>query len=564
MFGQRSGLQANSIEHVSGTAGRDLVSGAIVFGAIIMFAGSAVDMFVNIIKGALHGTGHLDAVLASTVLLNIALVLFSWRRYRDGLSTAKAKEKSDRLADALKATDALTGLLNRANIVDRGQAMTEHGMSVDQYIVMLMVDLDCFKNVNDVHGNNIGDLVLQAVAERLQADAPEDAVVGRIGGDEFAMILRFDGQSLERVDEVVESVLKATRRSFDINGAIVSISSSIGLARSDVDGSSADVLLRRANIAMHAAKRRGKNRSVWFDAGMESELRLRNDIEQGIRDGVPKGQFVPYFEKQIDLATGTLRGFEVLARWEHPVNGIILPDVFIPIAEETGMIGDLSMSIMEQAFELSRDWDPNLTLSVNISPDQLKDPWLAQKILKLLVKTGFPANRLEIEITETSLFDNLGLAQSIVASLKNQGVRLALDDFGTGYSSLAHLRALPFDRIKIDKSFVMSMSENSDSAAIVDAITRLGESLSLNITAEGIEDLDTLERLKAMGCVKGQGWHYGKPLTAMQVEVMLNAAKGTQDKDRDISVPDEAASVDLSGLRTQDDIARNYGSTAFG
>jgi EAL domain-containing protein (putative c-di-GMP-specific phosphodiesterase class I) len=182
---------------------------------------------------------------------------------------------------------------------------------------------------------------------------------------------------------------------------------------------------------------------------------------------------VPFFEQQIDLSTGSLHGFEMLARWQHPERGIVPPDEFIGVAEECGLISDLSLSVMRQAFEEARGWDPALTLSVNISPTQLKDPWLAQRIVKLLVETGFPAERLEVEITESSLFENLGLAQSIVGSLKNQGIRLALDDFGTGYSSLAHLRALPFDRIKIDRSFVTSINDNPESAAIVNAITRL-------------------------------------------------------------------------------------------
>jgi EAL domain-containing protein (putative c-di-GMP-specific phosphodiesterase class I) len=179
------------------------------------------------------------------------------------------------------------------------------------------------------------------------------------------------------------------------------------------------------------------------------------------------------------------------------------------------------MSVMEQAFVEARDWDPNLMLSVNISPTQFKDPWLAQKIVKLLVATGFPPSRLEIEITESSLYENLPLAQSIVGSLKNQGIKLSLDDFGTGYSSLAHLRALPFDRIKIDRSFVTSIKDNSESDAIVNAITKLGESLGLPITAEGIETEEILDRLREIGCQKGQGWHYSKPQTIASVRQLL-------------------------------------------
>jgi EAL domain-containing protein (putative c-di-GMP-specific phosphodiesterase class I) len=232
-------------------------------------------------------------------------------------------------------------------------------------------------------------------------------------------------------------------------------------------------------------------------------------------------EIVPYFEQQIDLATGRRHGYEVLARWEHPTRGLVSPELFLAIAEETGMIADLSLSIMRQTFLAASECDQSLSQTINISPWQLRDAWLAQKIIKVLTETGFPANRLEIEITESSLFDNLALAQSIVGSLKNQGARLALDDFGTGYSSLAHLRALPFDRIKIDKSFVMSMGENADSAAIVKAIASLGESLNLPVTAEGVEDCAIEERLRALGVAKSQGWHYGKPLSLTGVRRML-------------------------------------------
>jgi predicted signal transduction protein with EAL and GGDEF domain len=308
---------------------------------------------------------------------------------------------------------------------------------------------------------------------------------------------------------------------FDAEGFRVHISCSIGIARSDFDCSSIDALMRSADIAMYSAKKGGRSRYAWFDQSMERELQTRNELESGLRAAIPRGEIVPYFEQQIDLKTGKLHGFEVLARWEHPTRGLISPELFIPIAEETGMIADMSLSIMHQAFAAARDWDPSLSLSVNISPWQLRDAWLAQKIIKVMTETGFPANRLEIEITESALFDNLALAQSIVGSLKNQGARLALDDFGTGYSSLAHLRALPFDRIKIDKSFVISLNESADSAAIVNAIASLGESLNLPITAEGVEDASIEARLKALGCAKAQGWYYGKPLSVIAARKLL-------------------------------------------
>jgi len=254
---------------------------------------------------------------------------------------------------------------------------------------------------------------------------------------------------------------------------------------------------------------------------LQRELQERTVIETALCTAIAASRIVPYFEQQIDLASGSLRGFEMLARWRHPVRGLVSPDEFIAVAEDCGLIGELSLSVMRQAFAEAREWDNSLTLSANISPIQLKDPWLAQKLAKLLSETGFPPERLEVEITERSLLEDLGLVQAIVSSLKNQGIRLALGNFGTGYSSLAHLRALPFDRIKIDRSLVTSINDDPESAAIVSAITRLAESLNLAVTAEGIEDCHVEERLRSIGTYTGQGWLLGKPMPAQEVRTLL-------------------------------------------
>jgi predicted signal transduction protein with EAL and GGDEF domain len=345
--------------------------------------------------------------------------------------------------------------------------------------------------------------------------------LARLGGDEFGICLVFEPEFPDTVDRVAEDLIEALARPVTIGDVDHSVTASIGIARPEIDCDSIDMLIRRADIALYAAKKNGRNGFCWFENGMEVELRTRNSLEADIRTAIPNGEFVPYFEQQIDLATGELAGFEMLARWVSPTRGLIPPDEFIPVAEDTGMIGDLSLSIIRKAMLEAKHWDPKLTISVNISPVQLKDPWLAQKIVKLLVETGFPANRLEIEITESSLFKNLSLAQSIVGSLKNQGIQIALDDFGTGYSSLAHLRALPFDRIKIDRSFVSTMLDNTESAAIVSAIAGLGASLNVPITAEGIEDEVLVAKLCGLGCTKGQGWLYGQPMSIDQVTTML-------------------------------------------
>jgi EAL domain-containing protein (putative c-di-GMP-specific phosphodiesterase class I) len=256
---------------------------------------------------------------------------------------------------------------------------------------------------------------------------------------------------------------------------------------------------------------------------MERALVAHSEIEQGIRFGLEHDQFVPYFEPQVDLATGAITGFEVLARWNHPLSGIIGPDVFIPVAEEIGAIGRLSEKIIRTALSQAASWDSSISISVNISPRQLADSWLAQRIVRLLTETGFPAERLVVEITESSLFADLELARSIVTSLKNQGIRLALDDFGTGFSSLSHLRSLPFDVIKIDRSFVATIHRDRESAAIVRAVTTLANAIGVPVTVEGIENAETHDAVIGFGCAVGQGWYFGKPMTGDQAEQLLHS-----------------------------------------
>ena len=499
----------------------EFMSGAVTGAAILLFVGTGGTVLTEVIR-RLNGTGgEVNAAMAVALLLNIALILFGWFRHRElAREVSELTQAGDR-AEILAARDSLTGFLNRRSLSQDGAGLFALAAARGNALAVLVLDLDHFKPVNDMHGHAVGDALLRQVAAEVQGALPAVALAARLGGDEFACAFPFDPAHPDMVDQVAERIVTRLAKPFQAEGAQLHISGSVGIARSDGDCAGFDALLRQADIAMYAAKNAGRNRHAWFDATMERELQARNELERGLRAAVPANEIVPYFECQVDLVTGRLAGFEVLARWEHPTRGLISPDRFIPVAEETGLISDLSRALMRQAFAAARDWNPALTLSVNISPAQLKDAWLAQKIIKTLAEAGFPASRLEVEITESSLFENLALAQSIVASLKNQGIRLALDDFGTGYSSLAHLRALPFDRIKIDRGFISSIGENQESAAIVNAIARLGESLNLPITAEGIEDADTEAKLRAMGCVRGQGYHYGRPMTVAQVRRML-------------------------------------------
>lgn len=493
----------------------------VLISAIIMFVvigGSVGTQMVRQIFGESNGA---DQAMVTALLLNIALILLIWRRTSALSEEVDVYRQAEVRAQHMAMTDPLTNLFNRRAVKDKTAELSARASRRGKSIAFMMVDLDGFKKVNDLYGHDYGDKLLREVADRMRDTVPPNSVVARLGGDEFGICIMFEPEYPETVDRVAEDLVEAMARPVAMSSGEQSVTASIGIARPDLDCDSIDTLMRRADIALYAAKKNGRNGFSWFENGMEIELRTRNSLEADLRTAIPNDEFVPFFEQQIDLQTGELTGFEMLARWISPVRGLIPPEDFIPVAEETGMIGELSMKVMKKALSEAKSWDPSLSIAVNVSPTQLKDPWLAQKLIKMLVETGFPASRLEVEITESALFKNLPVAQNIVSSLKNRGIRVVLDDFGSGYSSLAHLRALPFDRIKIDRSFIGSMAMNKESAAIVSAIAGLGNSLSVPITAEGIEDAEIIPELVNLGCSRGQGWYFGQPTSIEQTRKLL-------------------------------------------
>jgi len=512
-----------------GSAERDLIALGIATGAIILFVATGGTVLPGIMRAMFAQGSPPDPILVTALLLNIALVIFGWRRYRQLTVEISDRKRAEENARELAEIDPLTGCLNRRSMADATEKLREHAKRKGQAVAFAMIDLDNFKQINDMHGHGVGDAVLVTLAERIRNQLPKHAQLARLGGDEFAFVTPFDSATPERVDDLVIRLYEYVTRQFELDGITIDATMSIGVA-TDHDNqdqnplvADATELMHRADIAMYHAKNQGKNRFFWFEPTMENELRFRNELETGIRRGLALDEFVPYYEQQIDLDSGELVGFEMLARWQSPQLGLVSPEIFIPIAEEIGVIGELSGQLIERAFADACEWDDALTISINISPVQLRDPWFAQKLLKLMVKQGLPPQRLEVEITESCLHSNIGMVRSMITSLRNQGVQISLDDFGTGYSSLEQLRTLPFDRLKIDRSFISELNNPEGRSKIVDAIISLGRGLDMPITAEGIEDEQILESLKKMGRLKGQGYLYGRPETAAEVRKRLRA-----------------------------------------
>lgn len=467
--------------------------------------------------------------LASTALtLNVALILFGWRRYVDLQHEAEQRVEHERRAAILASTDPVTGLYNRKGFSDCADELAAAARADGKGLVVVSLHVHRLKVVNDQMGFEVGDQLLRNIAALLREDVGDRGCIARLGGDEFAVALPTVAGDHAPIEALVGKMMDSITRPFIFGERIAQVGAFAGIVSGDA-GAHLPSLLRRADIAMDRARSGRLSRPMWFDAGMERALIAHGEVEQGIRFGLEQAQFVPFFEPQVDLATGEIIGFEVLARWNHPLSGLIAPDDFIPVAEDSGLIDRLSEQVIGAALAAAAGWDPAIHIAVNISPSQLADGWLAQRIVKILAETGFPAERLVVEITESSLFADMDFARSIVTSLKNQGIRLALDDFGTGFSSLAHLRSLPFDIIKIDRSFVANLGEKRESTAIVRAVTTLANALSVPVCIEGIENEAAFRAVLSFGCAIGQGWYLGKPMPADEARDLLLSRERARD-----------------------------------
>jgi diguanylate cyclase (GGDEF)-like protein len=433
------------------------------------------------------------------------------------------RKQSDARIQQMAHHDSLTGLSNRSYFRDQltrsFDRIEEDGGSFD----LLFIDLDQFKLINDSLGHRVGDLLLATIGERLKRTVNEDDTVARLGGDEFA-IIRF-AKRPEDTNLLVDRVMKAIALPYDIEGHRLFITSSIGIARAPDDGNDPDLLLANADLALYRAKAEGRGRRRFFEAEMNERVRARQLLERDLRTAASEDQFELNYQPQLNLSCGRISGFEALLRWRHPERGLIPPLDFIPLAEDTGLIVPVSQWLLGEACREALTWPADIKLAVNLSPVHFRSGTLVHDVVGALSVSGLESSRLELEITESVLLDDNKTTMQALHELRRWGVRISIDDFGTGYSSFTYLRMFPFDKIKIDQSFVRDLPTKKDSTAIVRAIIGVASTLGMVTTAEGVETQEQLAYLRAEGCTEAQGYLISRPLLTNDVRKILAKPK---------------------------------------
>jgi len=426
-------------------------------------------------------------------------------------SEASLAQKSGEL-EHMARYDALTGLANRALFMEKIASAFERMQRHGEGFAVLMLDLDRFKTVNDSLGHPAGDALLKEIARRLRRITREVDCVARLGGDEFAVLQGPEKDQRAAVTALCERILKCVAEPVDLGGRKLVTETSIGVAFAPHDGGDADELIKNADLALYKAKGLGRNRAYFFETALEAETRERQELEDDMRRGIARGEFELHYQTVVDLAAEEWCGAEALVRWRHPERGLIYPNQFIPVAEDSGLIIPLGAFILRRACADAVGWPRPIKVAVNISPAQFQQSDLVGVLRSALADTGLPAERLELEITESVLLQGNEENLAVLHEIKKLGVSIVLDDFGIGYSSMMYLQMFPFDRIKIDQSFIRKMTHHDASAAIVCAIAGLGRSLDIATTAEGVETEEQLVFLRSAGCQSCQGYLFSRPV----------------------------------------------------
>lgn len=463
-----------------------------------------------------YGASFLIAGLA-------ALLVWNMMRYPQHLERV-VKNKTLELED-LAFNDHLTGLANRRSLSNRLKQVLKESKRYRRTAALMYLDLDDFKRINDSMGHDAGDALIKQIASRLQGAVRESDFVARLGGDEFSVLL-LNETSVENAAKIAEKLINEIERPVCINGRCFSISASIGITLVPNDGDEVSTLLRSADLAMYAAKQAGKNSFHFFDQDMQIKAIEKHQLEMDLTDAIINNQLELHYQPIVDMQSREVSSYEALVRWNHPTRGFLPPDEFIGIAEESGKIVDLGYWVIRQVCELishrtrqQRNCDP---IAVNLSPKQFVDPNLLENIRTIVKEADIDARKLEVEITESTLMDNVDDAIQIMEQLRAMGIRIAIDDFGTGYSSLAVIKRFPVDKLKIDRSFVGKLDDDRSDHKIVRAIIAMAHTLQIEVVAEGIETERQYELLKNAKCDVGQGYLFAKPGPADQIFSSIN------------------------------------------
>ncbi|PKM08924.1 MAG: histidine kinase [Gammaproteobacteria bacterium HGW-Gammaproteobacteria-4] len=461
---------------------------------------------------------------AVATVLALVAVLGIIRRARENIAQLQAANLSLAQSEGrnrqLALYDSLTGLPNRSLFLDRVNQAVAFTRRSNTSLALMFVDLDRFKDINDSRGHGAGDALLKTISERLQSVVRSSDTVARLGGDEFAVIV---GQVADRNDPVMVALrtLDAVSKPMQIDGVEHQISASIGITLCPQDGEDAATLLKNADLAMYETKAAGRNGYRFYSLQTDENARSRVRTEQFLRAAVGAGQLLLHYHPIVDLSDGHTVGAEALLRWNHPEDGLVFPDSFITLAEETGLICEIGYWVLDNALAQCKMWraqQPSFTMAVNVSVRQLRDPEFVDHVANVLAKYDIPAASLHVEITESLFLAGEDLALSTLHMLGELGVSLSIDDFGTGYSSFGYLRQLPFRILKIDRSFIRGVPGNPDDAAIASAILSMAQSLGLSVVAEGIEFDHHMAFLRAQSCPFGQGYLFSLPLPAAQFD----------------------------------------------